>query len=75
MNCHGRYVGHGPLINSVRAVQLVTADSEVLELSRSQHPELFHAVFGGYGGLGVVTEVELELEPNPNPKITQAAKR
>ena len=64
VNCHGRYVGHGPLINSVRAVQLVTADSEVLELSRSQHPELFHAVFGGYGGLGVVTEVELELEPN-----------
>lgn len=64
VNCHGRYVGHGPLINSVRAVQLVTADSEVLELSRSQHSELFHAVFGGYGGLGVVTEVELELEPN-----------
>jgi FAD/FMN-containing dehydrogenase len=64
VNCHGRYVGHGPLINSVRGVQLVTATSEVLELTRSQHPELFHAVFGGYGGLGVVTEVELELDDN-----------
>jgi FAD/FMN-containing dehydrogenase len=64
VNCHGRYVGRGPLINSVRAVQLVTAGSEVLELTRSREPELFHAVFGGYGGLGVVTEVELELDSN-----------
>src|SRR5262249_46482650 len=26
--------------------------------------ELFRAVFGGYGGLGVVTEVELDLDTN-----------
>jgi FAD/FMN-containing dehydrogenase len=64
VNCHGRYVGRGPLINSVRAMQLVTAGSEVLELTRSRNSELFHAVFGGYGGLGVVTEVELDLETN-----------
>jgi FAD/FMN-containing dehydrogenase len=64
VNCHGRYVGRGPLVNSARAVQLVTADSQVLELSRSQNAELFRAVFGGYGGLGVVTEVELDLDVN-----------
>ena len=64
VNCHGRYVGRGPVVNSVRALQLVSASGEVLELSRTREPELFRAVFGGYGGLGVVTEVELELEPN-----------
>jgi FAD/FMN-containing dehydrogenase len=64
VNCHGRYVGRGPVVNSVRALQLVTADSQVLELSRSREPELFRAVFGGYGGLGVVTEVELDLDAN-----------
>jgi FAD/FMN-containing dehydrogenase len=64
VNCHGRYVGRGPLVNSVRAVQLVTADAQVLELTRAKDPELFSAVFGGYGGLGVVTEVELELDSN-----------
>ena len=64
VNCHGRYVGKGPLVNAVRAVQLVTADGEILELTRSREPELFGAVFGGYGGLGVITEVEVELEPN-----------
>jgi FAD/FMN-containing dehydrogenase len=64
VNCHGRYVGRGPLINSVRAVQLVTASSDVLELTQSQNSELFRAVFGGYGGVGVVTEVELDLDSN-----------
>ena len=64
VNCHGRYVGKGPLVNSVRAVELVTADGRVLELTRSRESELFRAVFGGYGGLGVITEVELELDTN-----------
>jgi len=64
VNCHGRYVGRGPIVNSVRALQLVTAGGEALELSRSQNPELFRAVFGGYGALGVITEVELDLVAN-----------
>lgn len=64
VNCHGRYVGRGPLINSVSALQLVTAGGDVLELSRDREAELFQAVFGGYGGLGVVTEVELQLDSN-----------
>jgi FAD/FMN-containing dehydrogenase len=64
VNCHGRYVGKGPIVNSVRAVQLVTVDGKMLELSRSHEPELFRAIFGSYGGLGIITEVELELEDN-----------
>lgn len=64
VNCHGRYVNRGPLVNSIRAVQLVTAGGEVLELTRSTNAELFHGVIGGYGGLGVVTEVELDLDRN-----------
>jgi FAD/FMN-containing dehydrogenase len=64
VNCHGRYVGKGPIVNSVHAVQLITVDGQALELSRSQEPELFRAIFGSYGGLGIITEVELELEDN-----------
>lgn len=72
VNCHGRYVGSGPLVNALRAVQLVTADGDVLELSRAQDTELFHAVVGGYGGLGVITEVELDLDTNA--RIERAAR-
>ena len=62
VNCHGRYVGKGPLVNSVQALQVVTADGQIHELTPDS--ELFRGLFGGYGGLGVVTEVELKLEPN-----------
>ncbi len=64
VNCHGRYVGKGPLVNSLRALQLVTAQGEVLELDRETRPDLFNAVVGGYGGLGAITEVELDLDIN-----------
>ena len=62
VNCHGRYVNKGPLVNSVRALQIVRADGRVEEVS-AESP-LFRGVIGGYGGLGVVTEVELELDDN-----------
>lgn len=64
VNCHGRYVGGGPMANSIRALQLVTADGEARELARDKEPDLFAATIGGYGGLGVVTEVELDLAIN-----------
>lgn len=64
VNCHGRYVGKGALVHAIRALRLATADGHSRELSRTQEPELFAAVIGGYGGLGVITEVELDLATN-----------
>jgi FAD/FMN-containing dehydrogenase len=64
VNVHGRYRGLGAIIESVRALQLITAKGEVLELSPQSQPELFYAVIGGYGLLGVVSEVELTLAQN-----------
>ncbi|KRD14617.1 FAD-binding protein [Acidovorax sp. Root267] len=64
VNVHGRYVGHGPIGASVRALQIVLASGGVREASRHQHPDLFRAALGGYGGLGVITEVELDLDAN-----------
>ncbi|WP_314384362.1 FAD-binding oxidoreductase [Pseudomonas brenneri] len=64
VNAHGRYVGAGPVSNSVRALQLVLADGSVVEASRRVNAELFHAAIGGYGALGIITEVELDLVEN-----------
>jgi FAD/FMN-containing dehydrogenase len=64
VNVHGRYVGHGPVGHSVRALQLVLADGTVVEASPDRHPELFRAAIGGYGAVGVITEVELDLADN-----------
>lgn len=64
VNAHGRYVGNGPVGHSVRSLQLVLADGKLVEANRRQNQELFRAALGGYGAIGVVTEVELDLVPN-----------
>ncbi len=64
VNCHGRYVGHGPVGHSVRALQLVLADGRIVEASRTENTELLRAAIGGYGAIGVITEVELDLDDN-----------
>ena len=64
VNAHGRYVGHGPMGQSVRALQLVLADGSVLEADRDHNFELMRAALGGYGAIAAITEVELDLDDN-----------
>ncbi|QJI32789.1 FAD-binding oxidoreductase [Pseudomonas sp. ADAK18] len=64
VNAHGRYVGAGPVSNSVRALRLLLADGSEVEASRNVNTDLFYAAMGSYGALGIITEVELDLVPN-----------
>jgi FAD/FMN-containing dehydrogenase/SAM-dependent methyltransferase len=64
VNVHGRYVGLGPLILSVRAISLVLPDGSLVEATPKQHSELFYAAIGAYGAIGVIVEAELELAEN-----------
>ena len=63
-NAHGHYVGIGPLSSSIRSLGVVLADGSKVETSRTDKPDLFAAVVGGFGGVAVVVEVELELTEN-----------
>jgi xylitol oxidase len=42
---------------------LVTADAQVIELSREQHAEQFDGMAVSLGGLGIVTKLTLEIVP------------
>lgn len=64
VNAHGRYVGLGPLILSVRRIAVVLADGSLMEASPDKNSELFHGCIGGYGALGVIVEAELALTRN-----------
>lgn len=64
VNVHGRYIGLGPLVLSVRSLRVVLADGTDQQASPTENAELFYGVVGGYGGLGVITEVELDLTNN-----------
>ncbi|HEV2780615.1 MAG TPA: FAD-dependent oxidoreductase [Actinophytocola sp.] len=53
----------GLAVNSVRAIELVTADGELRRATALQDPELFWALRGGGGGFGIVTALEVDLFP------------
>ncbi len=64
VNVHGRYMGLGPLILSVRAITIVLASGETVEATPKQNSDIFYGAIGGYGGLGIIVEAELELVDN-----------
>lgn len=72
VNVHGRYIGLGPLVLSVRSITLVLADGEVRLASPAENSELFYGAVGGYGALGVIVEAELELAENTRMERVQA---
>lgn len=53
----------GLTIDNLLAVEIVTADGQVLLADEKQHPDLFWAVRGGGGNVGVVTRFKLRLHP------------
>ncbi|MDA0782502.1 MAG: FAD-binding protein [Proteobacteria bacterium] len=64
VNVHGRYIGLGPLILSVKSIAMILADGSLVETTPEANKELFYAAIGGYGGLGIIVEATLELEDN-----------
>jgi FAD/FMN-containing dehydrogenase len=54
---------HGLACDNLVAVELVTADGELVRASDSENPELLWAHRGGGANFGVVTALELALHP------------
>ena len=68
VNVHGRYIGEGPIILSVKQFKIVLADGKVVIASPEQNQDIFYGAIGGYGGLGIITEVTLQLADNVKVK-------
>ncbi len=56
---------HGLACDNLLAVELVTAEGELVRADEHTNPELLWALRGGGAGFGVVTAVELRLHPLP----------
>jgi len=61
---HGNDPSYGTIIETVKSFHLMKADGSVIKVSREENSELFNIVIGGYGLLGVITDIDLELTDN-----------
>jgi FAD/FMN-containing dehydrogenase len=52
---------HGLTIDNLVAVELVTADGRILTVDADRHPDLFWAIRGGGGNVGIVTRFVYRL--------------
>ena len=54
---------HGLAADNLLAVELVTADGEILDVTADSHPDLFWALCGGGGNFGIATTFTYRLHP------------
>jgi FAD/FMN-containing dehydrogenase len=57
---------HGLTIDNLLAAEVVTADGRIRPLDERSEPDLFWAVRGGAGNVGVVTRLDLRLHEVPS---------
>jgi decaprenylphospho-beta-D-ribofuranose 2-oxidase len=60
-NAHGRDIDVTQFVEVVESFRLLLADGRVVQVSRTENPELFGLVVGGYGLFGVILDVTLRV--------------
>jgi len=60
---HGSGEKNGNLATAVSGLELVTADGELLKLSRQHDGETFQGAVVGLGAIGVITKLTLDVQP------------
>lgn len=64
VGAHGWPTAFGPMGSTVRSVKMLLADGSHITASRTENADLFAAAMGGYGLIGLITEMEVEAAPN-----------
>lgn len=64
VNAHGMDHQMGALGQTIKSLRVMLPDGSIQRVSRTENPELFHLVVGGYGLFGVILDAELEVTDN-----------
>jgi alditol oxidase len=60
---HGSGMKNGNLATAVNALEIVTADGNIVHLSRDKDGEKFLGAVVGLGALGIITKATLDIQP------------
>ncbi|MCH2188499.1 FAD-binding oxidoreductase [Candidatus Gracilibacteria bacterium] len=72
-NIHGRDPRYATIADTVDSFRMIDASGQLLDVSYETNPELFGSVIGGFGLLGVITDVTLSLQENESYQIKTLA--
>lgn len=64
VNAHGWPVRWSAFGSTVRSLELMLADGDVITCSRKENAEAFAMAMGGYGLTGAIVELEVDMTPN-----------
>jgi len=64
VNGHGWQKDSPPISSSIISFTLMKENGEIITCSRTEHPELFKLVIGGYGLFGIILDVKLKVIDN-----------
>ena len=64
VNAHGMDHQAGSVGDSIRQLRVMHPDGSIEVISRTQNPQLFNHVVGGYGLFGVILDATLDVEDN-----------
>ncbi|GAA0175718.1 oxidase [Lithospermum erythrorhizon] len=61
----GEAFRHGPQINNVLQLEVITGLGDVITCSDETNADLFYSILGGLGQFGIITRARISLEPAP----------
>ncbi|WP_228716498.1 FAD-binding oxidoreductase [Acinetobacter defluvii] len=73
VNGHGWQKSSPPISSSVKSFTLMKANGEIVNCSRTENPELFKLVIGGYGLFGIILDLQIKVVDNATLKFHSVA--
>jgi FAD/FMN-containing dehydrogenase len=69
VNCHGRDINFGTIINTINSFRILLADGRIVEAKKdadfnTESGQLFRLAIGGYGLFGIILTVDIQLHDN-----------
>lgn len=64
VNAHGMDHQAGSVGGTIISMNVLTPSGEILKVSKTENPELFKLIVGGYGLFGIILDVDLEITEN-----------